>query len=275
MHAASCIQPGLAGEQVSLVATVPGNPPMRLPLATLLLLSVAWPLHAQDLAATCHASSSYDLTVNPDGLLFDRAAQAPLRVDIRQGALHTDGVAVRVNAEDQDRLALFERDLRALLPRVRVVADNGVDIAAGAIRAEVAGMGLGADTRAEFDRRLQADAGALKQRIAASHSTHDWDGNAANQYANQMISDLAPLVAADLGQQAINAALGGDLQTAAELRDRAANLAANLQPRLLQRMQALRPQIQTLCPAIRHLAELQQGVRGADGRPLDLLQAGS
>lgn len=248
---------------------------MRLPLATLLLLSVAWPLHAQDLAAACHASSSYDLTVNPDGLLFDRAAQAPLRVDIRQGALRTDGVAVRVNAEDQDRLALFERDLRALLPRVRVVADNGVDIAARAIRAEVAGMGLGADTRAEFDRRLQADAGALKQRIAASHSTHDWDGDAANQYANQMISDLAPLVAADLGQQAINAALGGDLQTAAELRDRAANLAANLQPRLLQRMQALRPQIQTLCPAIRRLAELQQGVRGADGRPLDLLQAGS
>ena len=39
-------------------------------------------------------------------------------------------------------------------------------------------------------------------------------------------------------------------------------------------MQALQPQIAALCPAIRRLAELQQGVRGADGRPLDLLQVG-
>jgi hypothetical protein len=39
-------------------------------------------------------------------------------------------------------------------------------------------------------------------------------------------------------------------------------------------MQALRPQIQALCPAIQRLASLQQGVPGGDGRPLNLLQVG-
>ncbi|OOG59541.1 DUF2884 family protein [Rhodanobacter sp. C03] len=243
---------------------------------TFLVLSFAgMALHAQDIATTCRASSSYDVTLKPDSLLFDRPSPAPFHVELQQGALRTDGVVVTLNAEDQDRLALFERELRALAPRVRTVAQNGVDIAVQAMRAEVDGLGLSADTRAELDRRLSARASELKQRIAASRSTHDWQGDAADQTMNQIAADLVPLLGADLGQQAINAALSGDLQAAADLRDRAAALATDLQPRLQQRIQAaIRPQVAALCPSIQRLAELQQGVRGSNGRPLNLLQIG-
>ena len=244
----------------------------RLILSVFMLLATG--LHAQDMATTCHASSSYDVTLRTDSLLFDRPSPAPFHVELQQGTLRTDGVAVPLNAEDQDRLALFERELRALAPRVRTVAQNGVDMAVHAMRAEAAGLGLSADTRAELDRRLSAHASELKQRIAASRSTHDWQGDVADQYANQIAADLLPLLAADLGQQAMTAALSGDLQTAANLRDRATTLATELQPRLQRRMQALRPQVEALCPAIQRLAELQQGVRGGNGRPLGLLQIG-
>ena len=236
-----------------------------------LLPAVPW-LHAQDLAATCHASSSYDVTLKPGSLLFDRPTPAPFHVELQQGALRTDGAIVKLNTENQDRLALFERDLRALAPRVRTVARNGVDLAAQALRTEADGMGLGADTRAEFNRRLEVHATELKRRISVSQSTHDWQGAAADQAMNQIAGDLLPLLAADLGQQAINAALGGDLQTAARLRDRAADIATALRPRLQSRLQALRPQIEALCPSIRQLAALLQGVRGSDGQLLDLLQ---
>lgn len=242
--------------------------------AVVLSLSVGLTVHAQDLAATCHASSSYDVTLKADSLLFDRAAPAPFHVELQQGALRTDGTVVRLNAEDQDRLALFERELRALAPRVRTVAQNGVDMAVQGMRVEADGMGLGADTRAEFDRRLNAHASELKRRIAVSNSTHDWQGDATDQAMQQIGADLLPLLAADLGQQAINAALGGDMDTAATLRDRAADLATELQPRMQRRMQALRPQIEALCPSIQRLAELQQGVRGSNGQPLNLLQLG-
>ena len=244
----------------------------RLPL--FLLLFAALPLQAQDLATTCHATSSYDVTLRPGSVLFDRPSPAPTRVELGQGTLRTDGVAVPLNAEEQDRLSLFERDLRALAPRVHTVAQHGADIAVQGLREEAAGMGLGADTRAQLDQRLAADAASLKQRIAASNSTHDWQGGAMDQYVNQIESDLLPLITADLGQQALTAAMSGDLQTAASLRDRATNLATQLEPRMRQRMQALRPQIEALCPAIRQLATLQQGVRDSKGRPLDLLQIG-
>lgn len=246
---------------------------MRASLFVLLMLvGSVGALHAQDLAATCHASSSYDLTVRADSVLFDRPQPAPFRVELHGGALRTDGKPVRLGDEEQDRLALFERELRALVPRVRSVAEQGVDLAVRAVHDEAASMQLSTDTLAELDRRLALRAAELKQRIAASNSTHDWQGGIAEQYANQVAGDIVPLIAADLGQQALTAALSGDLQTAARLRDEAADLSTELQPRLQRRMQALRPQVQALCPSIQRLAELQQGVHAADGRPLQLLQ---
>jgi hypothetical protein len=245
--------------------------PSRLFAALALTLAVAG-AHAQDLAATCHASSSYDVTVNPSGLLFDRASPAPRRVELQRGSLRTDGRAVPLRAEDRDRMALFERELRALLPRVRQLAGNGVDIAVRTLHEQAGQLDLSAATRAELDSRLASRQAELKQRIASSNSTHDWQGDAASNYANQISADLLPLVAGDLGQQALNAAMGGDLQGAAELRDRASDLASQLKPLLEQRLQALRPQVAALCPSIDRLAELQQGVRDANGQPLDLLQ---
>ncbi|GLQ48088.1 hypothetical protein GCM10007862_31390 [Dyella lipolytica] len=243
-------------------------------LATAMLVVACGSVHAQDLGKVCHATSSYDLTVQSDRLVFDRAAPSPTRVVLSQGMLQTDGQSVSLSAEDQDRLELFQRDLRALMPRVKAVAQQGVGLTMKAIDDESGSLSLDADTRAELDRRLAAHSAELRQRIAASQSTHDWHGDAANQYANQVVDDIAPLFASALGQQALNAALSGDLQQAAELRDRATNLTAGFQPRLQQRLQALRPEIQALCPDIQRLSELQQGVRASNGRPLNLVLIG-
>ena len=247
---------------------------LRLLFASLILATGLPVLHAQDLAGTCHASSSYDLTLKPDSLMFDRPQPAPFHVQVADGALRTDGQPVRLTAESQDRMVLFERELRALAPRVRAVAEAGVDLAVRAVHEEAVGMQLAPATLAELDRRLATHASQLRQRIAQSNSTHDWQGDAAQQLADRIVGDLAPLVAADLGQQALAAAMNGDLAEAARLRDEAADLATQLQPRLQRRMQALRPQVQALCPSIQRLAELQQGVRGADGQPLNLVQVG-
>lgn len=235
------------------------------------LCSASTALHAQDPRDTCHASSSYDLSVGAEALLFDRAAPAPRRIEIRAGRLRIDGAARALNTEDGDRVSLFESGVRALLPRVRQVATHGVDLAVEALRAESVQLGLRADTRAELRQRLDRHAADIKRRIAASHSTHDWQGEAFEREVDAIVADVLPLIAADLGQQAIEAALDGDLDTAASLRDRAGDLAGELQPRLQQRMHVLQPEIEALCPAIRELHALQLGLRGSDARPLHLL----
>lgn len=239
----------------------------------MLALAVCSTAKAAPLALHCQASSSYDLTVQPDRLVFDRAGPAPTRVVVGPGMLATDGTPVALNAEDQDRVTLFDRDLRALLPRVRLVAHRGVDVAVQAIRDEASRLQLAPATRQALDQRLAADATVLRRRIDASQSTHDWQGDAARQLGDGFVADLGPIVAGDLGQQALQAAMNGDLDTAARLRDQASELAATLQPRLERRLQVLEPQVAALCPAIEQLAELQQGLRDAHGRPLHLLDS--
>jgi hypothetical protein len=243
-------------------------------LAAGMLALAAGGLHAQDLSQVCHATSSYDLTLQPGQLVFDRAQPAPTRVVIASGTLQTDGQSVSLNAEDQDRLALFQRELLALVPRVKAVINRGVDVAAQAVQQEANGLNLDSATQAELQRRLATDVANLHQRVAASQSTHDWHGDAANQYANQIAGDIAPLIASAMGQQALSAAMSGDLQQAATLRDQASDLTTGFQARLQQRLQVLRPDIQALCPDIQRLAELQQGIRASHGRPLNLLQVG-
>lgn len=227
---------------------------------------------AQDLADTCGASSSYDLTLAPDHLLFDRAAPAPRRVELRDGKLSLDGKPLRLNAEQVDRLALFEHDLRALAPKAKAVARDGVDLAAQALRAEAESLQLGADTQARLDAKLDAHGAELKRRIDASRSTRDWQEEVLDRWIEEVSADLLPLLAADLGAQALAAATSGDVQEAAALHARASDLAGDLRPRLERRMQALKPRIAALCPSIRHLYELQHGIRGANGRALDLLE---
>ena len=90
-----------------------------------------------------------------------------------------------LNAEDQDRLAVFERQLRALVPRVSAVGRHGVDLAVQALRDEAAAMQLSAASRNELDHRLAADASELRQRIDRSNSTRDWQGDAAQQLGNR------------------------------------------------------------------------------------------
>lgn len=228
-------------------------------------------VQARDLANTCHASSTYDLTIVPEAVTFDRAGPAPRRVKLHVGRLEVDGAAVRLNTEDLDRLTLFEEQLRALVPKARVVANHGVDLAISAVRAETANLGLSVDTQAQLDAKLAARAADLKRRVATSTSTHDWQGDAFDRYADAVAADIAPLLASDLARQAIAAAVNGDLDAAASLQSRAADLTGDLQPRLERRMQALRPQIQALCPSIKRLYELQRDIRGPNDRPLDLL----
>lgn len=242
--------------------------------ASLLLAACVSVARAGSLEDTCAASSSYDLVVGADALVFERAAPAPRRIEWRDGHLRVDGAVVRLNTEDTDRLALFARELRALVPKAKAIALRGLDLATGVVRDETRRLVTSAEARAELDRRIGEHAAALRRRIALSTSTRDWQADAFERDVAAWSADLVPLVAADVGRGTVTAALDGDLDEAVRLQVRASELGNGLQTKIERRLRDLRPQVETLCPAIRRLYELQDGVRDGDGRPLDLLDVG-
>lgn len=241
-------------------------------LAIGLMFFAAFPAGAQELASVCHASSSYDLTVLPSTIVFDRPDVAPRKIVVGDSRLQVDGAAVTLRSDQQDQLALFDSGVRDLLPKLRQVAGQGVDIAAASVRAEIAAQAPNALADGELDRRLRAHVAELHARIARSNSTHDWQGDAFDRYANDMSADLLPLVAGSLTDEAVQMAMSGDLQGASDLRDRASSLASGLPDRVRRTLETrLAPSIRALCPNIRRLAELQDGLVDGKGRSLDLL----
>lgn len=229
----------------------------------------------QDFADVCHASSSFDLTVGASLLQFDRGAPAPRKLTMHAGKVMVDGVALRLNTEDGDRIALFEDEVRALVPKAKSIADQGVDRVVKAIRATLAAEFDDPETRAQFDRVLGRRSGELKRRIADSTSTHDWQGAAFDRYIDGITADLAPLVTSAYAERAAAAAREGDLGSVLAGAQPGGLIAGVIDGDLAHRLAAtlapLRPQIQSLCPSLQRLADLQRGVRGADGKPLDLI----
>lgn len=230
---------------------------------------------AQDLDHACRVASAYDLTVRPDALSFTRPDAAPRTVTMHDGNLTADGRAVALRPDEQDRVALFESRVRALVPKAKAIATDGVDVAARAVRDEAVSAAPDAVASGEFDRVLNARVAEIKRRIAASQSTRDWQEDAMRAYAQDIVSDIAPVLTQDVGSQAMQMAMNGDLQGAAALRDRVASLTTGGQARVVAKLKtALEPRVRALCPSVRELEDLQAGWRDASGRPLLLLEPG-
>jgi hypothetical protein len=244
-------------------------------IALALAVGFAGAAAGQDIDHSCRVASSYDLTVRPDSLVFDRVQGVPRTVRMQDGALSTDGRAVALRPDEQDRVALFERNVRLLVPKAKALASDGVDIAARAVRDEAATAAPGAAASGDLDRALNARTADIKRRIAASQSTRDWQEDAMRAYAQEIVSDITPILTEDVGGEAMQLAMNGDLQGAAALRDRVAAVSSGGQARVVARVEAaLRPRVQALCPSVRQLLDLQSGLHDNGGHPLSLLEAG-
>lgn len=239
---------------------------------TLAALAASASVAAADLRDACGAASSYDLTLTAPALVFERAAPAPLRIELGAATLRADGRALALGTEDRDRVALLYRNIHALVPPVKALAKRGVDLAADAVREQAATLAAG-DTAA-LDARLDHRRRELHARIDASRSTRDWQGDAFERYGQQLAADILPLLAETVGQRALDAALQGDLGAASALQGELQALPDNLQTRLHAKLRQLQPEVRALCPRIVALDRIETGigVRLADGSALDLLE---
>lgn len=245
---------------------------------SLAFLATAWfagGAAAQDLDHACRVASTYDLTVKPEALLFERTDVAPRTVRMHGESLDTDGRPVALRPDEQDRVALFESRVRMLVPKAKAIATDGVDVAARAVRDEASAAAPDAVASGDVDRVLNARVADIKRRIAASQSTRDWQEDAMRAYAQEIVSDIAPVLTQDVGTQAMQMAMRGDLQGAAALRDRVSSLTGGAQGRIVAKLRtALEPRVRALCPAVQELEDLQSGLHDASGRPLALLEPG-
>lgn len=240
----------------------------------LALLAVA-PLHARDLDETCHARSGYDVTVTDAALQFDRKNAPPQRLEMRRGDLAVNDKAVALGASDRKRIAAFETTLRELIPKIKTLAQRGVDLSVFAMREEAASASPVSAADPRVNARVDARARELKARIANSRTSKEWHARALNGYLTPVLADVTQLVAGDLAQKALERTLKGDLSGAVALTDRV-GLRASLEARIRAKLETLQPEIEKLCPSLRKLDALETGVNRnlPDGSRLNLVETG-
>lgn len=244
--------------------------------ACALALLAAAPLHAKDLDETCHARSGYDVTVTDAALQFERKNAPPQRLEMHRGDLVVNDKAVALSARDRNRIAAFETTLRELIPKIKTLAQRGVDLSVFAIREEAASASPVSAADPRVNARVDARAREIKTRIANSRTSKEWNARALNGYLTPVLADVAPLIAGDLAQKALELTLKGDLSGAVALTDRAAGLRASLETRIRTKLETLQPEIEKLCPSLRKLDALETSVtqRLPDGSRLNLVETG-
>ncbi len=236
-------------------------------------IAVAGAARAEDLTDICRVSTSYDVTLHADSLALARGAPSARTLVLSRGALTVDGRDVSLNDEDRDRVALIERDARALTPRVKAIAQRAVDLGAQAVREEATSYAPSIADDPRFAQTLDEHARSLKARIAASTSTTQWQGDNLDRIVDDAVADLLPIVASDAGQQALGVLASGDFSGIGAMGDRTATLQADLEARVRQRLQTLRPDVRVLCPALDEIDALQAGVIAAiPGGKLDMIE---
>lgn len=226
-------------------------------------LAAGAPARADAAQGACHTSSDYDITLTETALRFERKDTRPPVIEMQRGDLLVDRKPVALTAEDRKRVAAYETRVRELVPKVKTLGQRSVDLMVAAIREQAVKASPQSAASPELNARVDARAQDLKRRIAASRSSKEWHPEALAGFMTGMLGDVAPLIAGDLSQKAVDLTMKGDLGGVMALTDEALQLRGSLEKRIRARLDTLQPEIDRLCPLLRELDRLEARIGAA------------
>lgn len=242
---------------------------MRLLLAVALLVSAGAQARATDV---CDFESEFDLRIQPQSLLFHRQAGTPLTIEMRHGRLLVDGRDIALSAEDSRRVQRYESEVRALVPEVKAIAMDAIDVATDAV-AEVATAFAG-DNAQRAIVRVGELTDELAGKVATSTDTAEWHNDEFEDAIEGLVGELVPMMMGDIAATAIQAAFSGDADATRKLEQRAAHMEKAIEEKVERRAGEIEARAEALCPRVKALDALESSltVRLADNRPIDLLE---
>jgi len=213
---------------------------------------------------TCTIDSDYDVALSPEAITFSRDDGTPRSLVMHDGSLLVDGREAALSDADRVRVRQFEHDARALLPEVRAITLEAVEIAFTAMT-EVA-RGLAPDN-AKLQAKLEDSRAELLVQFAQPEGHFKIDEDAVAASVARLVGEITTA--------ALSAAFSGDESKAREIEQRAENMEADIEAKIKVRADALEARADRLCPKFVALDDLENALvyRLDDGSTLDLLRA--
>lgn len=238
-------------------------------LALALSASTAWS-HTD---SECHLRSDYDLTVEDSRLLFESERDGPT-IAFANGAVTVDGQLLALGAADAERVQHFERVVRDLVPEVKAIAVEAVQLAGEAIKAVSASLSDDPGAVARIaDRADELSAGVIAQ-IRSARSSRQLQDEHFEAAMEDLVEEMVPELVGSITSVAIKAALSGDMDAVDAIERRAKDLERTIEREVEQRAELIEARADALCERAQELDQIERSFEFhlPDGAPLDLIQ---
>lgn len=240
----------------------------RLALIAAISLGLSFSANAESLR--CNIESDYSFSQQGRTLVFSRDAAPGKRILIQDSRLIVDGRDLVLSEQDKKRIGQFESEMHLLVPQVKKVSMEAVDIAFDAL-VEVS-QAFNGDRNNPTITKLQKARIELRNAIAKDPAlmiNDDLDG----KIIAPIISDFVPDVIGAAVRQALSLAFSGDAKKAKEFEKRMDNMGKQIETKVEARAKKLEPLAVAMCERVRNMERLENdlSVRLSNKKKINLL----
>ncbi len=229
--------------------------------------------HDHDGLDLCDVDSDYDLRLSERAIVFSRDDGSPRTVEMSAGSLTVDGVEMKLSAEDRARIADYEASVREIVPEVKAIAFEAIQIAFGAVE-QVARAFVSEEEITRTAERMREARIAIERELEGAFEDNAWSERDFERVVEHSVESIVPLIIGDVVGNAIRIALTGDEAAAAELEARVEKMEAAIERDVERRADELEKRADALCPMVADLDRIESEltVRLADNSRLDLVE---
>ncbi len=227
----------------------------RLILAAALSFGAAFTAHAESLQ--CNFESDYTFSQQGRTLIFSKDAAPGKRIMIQDGRMVVDGKELSLSSADKERVAEFESEMRLLIPQVKQVTTEAIDIAFTAL-IEVS-RGLNGEQNNPTIRKLQNAQVALRKSIDKNPELVIND-DIDEKIIEPIVTDFVPDVVGAAVKQALSLAFSGDEAKAKAFEKRMDNMGKEIETKVEARAKKLEPLAQAMCTRVRNMDSIEGSI---------------
>ncbi len=224
----------------------------RLVLAAILSCGVVITVHAESLQ--CSFQSDYKFSQQGRTLIFSKDAAPGKRIMIQDGRMVVDGKELSLSSDDKARVSELEGEVRLLIPQVKQVTTEAIDIAFTAM-IEVS-RGLNGEQNNPTIKKLQNAQIALRNSINKNPELVFNDDIDA-KIIEPIVTDFVPDVVGAAVKQALSLAFSGDEEKAKAFEKRMDNMGKEIKTKVEARAKKLEPMAQAMCTRVRNIDSIE------------------
>lgn len=239
-------------------------------LALLMAIGMSASLSANAGTLRCNIESDYDFSQQGRTLVFSRDAMPGKRILIQDGRLIVDGRELALSASDRQRVGQFENEMRLLIPQVKHVSAEAVDMAFTAL-IEVS-QAFNGEKDNPAVKKLQNARIALRNSIAKDPALFI-NKDLEDKIIDPILSDFVPDLIGAAVRETLSLAFSGDEKKVREFEKRMDNMGKEIETKIEARAKKLEPMATAMCNRVRNMDRIEDSisVRLSNKKQINLL----